>query len=107
MSLEVKGEELGRMERNGTLFPVGFGKGVGDSCWKCCLGLREERIRAGRKETKGIMGWAVHRLEICCQLVSMAAGWSSAAPPSFRLPVSRTDAQEALTLDSTDSQMSE
>lgn len=30
MSLEVKGEELGRMERNGTLFPVGFGKGVGD-----------------------------------------------------------------------------
>lgn len=30
MSSEVKGEELGRMERNVTLLPVGTGSVVGD-----------------------------------------------------------------------------
>ena len=57
MLSEVKGEELGRIQRNGTLFPVGFGKAAEDSCQKCCLsftGLEGKTI-------KGIMSWVVPR----------------------------------------------
>lgn len=46
MPSAVKGQELGRTQRGGTLFPVAFGKAVGYSCQESCLGLREEHTRA-------------------------------------------------------------
>lgn len=56
MPSAMKGEELRRMQRDGTLFPVAFGKAVGYSCQKCCLGLRENT--PGYRKWKSKVSWA-------------------------------------------------
>ena len=61
MSSEVKGDELRRMERNGTLLPVGASSVVGDSCQEWCLGVREEHTRGRRKEKGRSRGRGFHR----------------------------------------------
>lgn len=66
MSSAAKGEGLGRMERNARLLPEGFCKAMGASCQGCCLGLREERIRARRKDNER------HREVGCSQAWTLA-----------------------------------